>query len=173
MRVNISQLTKPMGMVHMSQLRPFERTVPERPATMAVQVQQLAKGDRRAVYFPKGTPLIKRPKGMESLETPEGAFFYDPKAIDSFTLLHAQDSGRLNEVLGAADGGMGPESKADATASGNPVAVVGKSPNGVITQGTLASPDGIPQAARQVGKVTPRSGSVSIESPRKTVADRK
>ena len=159
---------------HAVDLKPPERTVPEKPATMAIQVHQLEQGLRRVVYFPKGTPLMKRPKMAKALETPEGMFFYDPKTITSGDILRAQEADRLNEILGAADGGMGPQSKDDVERSGDPaVAVVGKSAHGTVAQGTLATRAGIPLTVQQVSKVTPKGGKVSVESPAKTIADRK
>lgn len=150
-----------------------EQPIPEKPETMAIQVQQLASGLRRAVYFPHGTPLVKRPKHLKSLETPEGLFMYDPAKLDSATIIKAQETGRLNEILGAANGGMGPQSKTDIAASGeDPVAVVGKAADGTTTQGTLATPERAPEAIRQTGKVTPAGGTVMIQSPRKVLRDR-
>ena len=159
---------------HAVDLKPPERTIPEKPSTMAIQVHQLEQGLRRAVYFPRGTPLMKRPKMAKALETPDGMFFYDPAKITSGDILRAQEEGRLNEILGATDGGMGPQSKDDVERSGDAaVSVVGKSANGTVAQGTLATRSGVPLAARQVAKVTPKGGKVSVESPAKTIADRK
>jgi len=159
---------------HAVDLKPPERTIPEKPNTMALQVHQLEQGLRRVVYFPKGTPLMKRPKMAKALETPDGMFFYDPAKITSGDILRAQEAGRLNEILGAADGGMGPQSKTDVERSGSPVvSVVGKSANGTVAQGTLVTRAGIPLTVQQVSKVTPKGGKVSVESPAKTIADRK
>lgn len=151
---------------------PQEQPLPEAPETMDIQVGQLASGLRRAVYFPRGTPLVKRPKNAKALETPQGTFLYDPTRLDSATIIRAHEAGRLNDILGAASGGMGPQSKDDIAATGEqPLAVVGKTPTGETTQGTLATPSRIQQTIQQTAKVTPR-GTVSIEQPEQVLAER-
>jgi hypothetical protein len=146
-------------------------TVPETTSTTQAQIGQLASGDRRAVMFPKGTPLQKRPAGMKSYQDADGnTYVYNPKLTSQPQIDAAISENRLPELLGATEGGMGAPDKT--ALAGKPVAVVGRTPEGVTTQATAADKASLPEAVRQTEKLTPPEGTVSVEPPQVEIAKR-
>lgn len=153
---------------------PEPAPIPDSVETIKLQVDQLASGQRKAVLVTPNAPEVPAaPPGFKTLDTKDGTLIYNPKLTNARTLKRASAFGKLNEVLGPTEGGMGPESKVDIQESGqSPVAVVAKAPDGTSTQETLATPDGAPEAAQQAEKVTPPDGEVTVESPEQTLARR-
>jgi hypothetical protein len=146
-------------------------TVPETPDTLKLQVGQLAAGDRRAVMFPRGTPLVKRPAGVKYYQDADGnTYFYNPKLTDQRSIDAAISENRLPALLGATEGGMGAPDKT--ALAGEPVAVVGRTREGVTTQATAADQASLPEALRQTEKLTPPEGQVAVEPPEIEIARR-
>lgn len=146
--------------------------VPERPETIDAQMQQLYRGDRRAVMIPKGTKMpggIQR--GYKTIRpSSAGNFIFNPRAISPREIHQAVKFERLPEILGAIDGGMGAPDKTELR--GPVSAVEGKDADGTTTQGTLADEGSLDSAIQQTAKVTPEYGTVSVTDPESVLAER-
>lgn len=146
-------------------------TIPEAPNTLQSQLDQLVSGDRRAVMFPKGTPLLKKPKGMRSYTDSTGnTFIFNPKLTSQKDIDDASQNNALTDLLGATQGGMGAPDKTEL--QGKPVAVVAKDAQGETVQGTLTDQPNLGQTVQQTEKVTPPDGSVQFERPEDELAHR-
>jgi hypothetical protein len=153
---------------------PEPAPIPDSTDTIKIQVGQLASGQRKAVLVtPNAAEVPTPPPGFKTVDTKDGTLIYNPKLTNARTLKRASAFNKLNEVLGPTEGGMGPESKADIQASGEPpVAVVAKAPDGTPAQETLATPEKVPEAAQQADKVTPPGGAVTTTTPEQVVGER-
>lgn len=91
------------------------QNVPEKPATLAEQIQQIGTGDRKAVMVPKGTVVPADALGgrtdLQRLQLGRGTFIYDPKLTTVAEITKLSKVGRENELLG-----LGPVSKPEAVA---------------------------------------------------------
>lgn len=146
-------------------------TVPEIPATIKIQLEQLAQGLRKVVMFPAKTQLEKKPKGMEILQTAsKNTYFFNPKLISSKEIDAAEQSNNLPSVLGAADKGMGAPDKSEI--EGPPVAVVARDDKGETAQATATDAQHLPDTVAQTAKVTPPDGTVAVEPPEAEIAHR-
>jgi len=144
-------------------------TIPERPETVDAQMKQLEHGMRRVVMIPQGTKMPSGiPKHLHVLRVPKaGNFIFDHKAIAPREIRRAAKFNRLPEILGAADGGMGAPDK---TELNEPIsAVVGKDPDGTVTQGSLTDQEHLPQTLAQTGKL---ASEISVEDPEQTISER-
>lgn len=150
---------------------PRHETMPEPPATLKLQQRQLLSGHRRVQMFPRGTPELPLPRGMNRTENANGRFHYDPRRIDENEIHRLSTAGRENDMLD-----LGPYSKDDIVKRMHggevPVAVVERHPDGTEVRaavGTHAT------AERQMAAMN-RSKSpghiVRIEDPRETVGHR-
>lgn len=144
-------------------------TIPELPDTVGTQMKQLERGLRRVVMIPQGTKMPNGiPKHLHVLRVPRsGNFIFDHKAIAPREIRRAAKFNRLPEILGAADGGMGAPDKTELR---RPIAaVVGKTADGTVTQGSLTDEAHLPQTIAQTGKL---ASDVSVEDPEQTISDR-
>lgn len=145
-------------------------TVPESPGTLRIQLDQLAKGLRRAVMFPRGAPLLKRPKGMKPYQDAEGnTFIYNPKLTSVPEIDRASAEHHLPQLLGATDGGMGAPDKSKLGAA---MAVVARDRGGETTQSTATDRSHAAETVKQTSKLAPAGGSVSVEPPAGELAHR-
>jgi hypothetical protein len=146
-------------------------TVPEKPDTIGVQLQQLQDGKRRVVMIPQGSFPAPVPHGMQQHADAHGnRYIFNPSAINQHEIKLAIATNRLPSILGAAAGGMGAPDKS--RLKGKPVNVVARKKNGTEIQSTVADKKSVPSAVRQSRKLAPRSGSVSVESPSIQIARR-
>jgi hypothetical protein len=137
-------------------------TVPERPETIKAQLKQLTARKRRVVMLPKGTPGIV-PKGMKLFRDEYGnRYIYHPQLITEGKIRKAIQTNSLPSILGATKNGMGAPDKSQLSES---IAVVGRTRNGVTTQATATDARHLATTIRQVKKLTPKGGKVSIEPP--------
>ena len=144
------------------------QTVPETPATLEAQRQQLIKGERKALMYPKGTPPGPLPRGMAPLVVNGNTFHYDPQRITEAEIRQAAQAGRENEILG-----LGSFSKDDVRAAPGPEMVVAeRQPDGTEVRAAAAKPGTAPiqQAAMEQGK-TP-GNIVAPEPAEQTLAGR-
>src|SRR5579864_1570164 len=147
------------------------RTIPESSGTLKIQLGQLAQGLRRAVMFPRGTSLLKKPAGMKSYQDLEGnTFLYNPQFVSVAEIDRASAGGGLPQLLGSTQGGMGAPDKPQL--AGKPVAIVGRDRQGETTQSTATDRAHQARTVAQTWKVTPPDGSVSTESPTEELAHR-
>jgi hypothetical protein len=146
-------------------------TVPEKPDTIGVQLQQLQDGKRRVVMIPQGSFPAPVPHGMQQYADAHGnRYIFNPSSIKQHEIKLAIATNRLPSILGAATGGMGAPDKS--RLKGRPVNVVARKKNGTEIQSTVADKKSVSSAVRQSRKLAPRSGSVSVESPSIQIARR-
>lgn len=111
-------------------------TIPESALTLALQREQLIAGLRPAMLYPalEGDTQHERlplPEGMESHDTLDGTFHFNPTLTNPGQIEGASSTGRLNTVLA-----MGMFSKSDiveriASYGEPPIAVMEMSPEGI------------------------------------------
>jgi Large polyvalent protein associated domain 39 len=143
-------------------------TIPEAPATLEAQRQQLVNGERSVVMYPQGTPPGPLPKGMAPVVIKGNVFHYDPNRITEAEIRQAALEGRENEILG-----LGPFNKADVMAAPGPEMVVAeRTPDGTEVRAAAAKPATAPiqQAAMEQG-ATP-GNIVATEPVAETIAGR-
>ena len=87
------------------------QNVPEQPATLAAQQDQVGTPARKAVMYPAGTDVPPLPEGMKSTKTARGVFHFDPNQTSRGEIQKLSRLGRENELLG-----LGPVSKPEAMA---------------------------------------------------------
>lgn len=147
-------------------------TAPEKPETIALQVQQLGEGGRRVVMFPKGTTQPGQwPAGVSLTHDEFGnTYAYRPDLIRKSEIRSAAKNNKLSEVLGSAEQGMGAPDKS--ALQGNPVVVTARTPEGAEAQSTATDTANLPATVAATHAVMPEGGSVSIETPEQAVADR-
>lgn len=159
-------------------------TIPERPETIGIQLDQLANGTRRVVMIPKEVPLESPPRipGMSSGVIDGNLFVYDPNQISGKEIAQAARENRLPEVLGAGDGGLGAPDKSEIAARAEqgveaaqePVGVTAETADGVPVQDALVPRDeeSIGRAVEQAEKVTPVGGKVEVKEPGEVIGER-
>lgn len=147
-------------------------TAPEQPATLAIQVQQLSTGGRRAVMFPKGSALpTDYPPGVAVTHDAYGnVYLFRPDLIKRTEITRAAKANELSTVLGSADQGMGAPDKADL--QGEPVVVSAHAPDGTEVQSTASDHPNLPATLAATEAVTPDGGEVRIHAPEEIVAQR-
>ena len=151
-------------------------TMPEKPETIAAQLQQLAGGQRKAVMFPKGTPVPTQFPMVEAGQQPislqhdkfGNVYAYRPDLISKHEISTAASHNKLPDVLGSALNGMGAPDKS-ILPSDAPVVVV-RGPDGGTVQATAT--DDIRRTVDAAKDVTPPGGAVTIESVEQQMAER-
>ncbi len=139
--------------------------IPEAPDSLAIQVEQLTQGKRRAVLFTPGAKIPAKPAGINRLDTDQGVFFYNPAEIGARSIKRAVRFDRLGEILGGPQGYGAPEK---GELQGPQVAVVAKQ-GGKDVQAVASDRANLPRAvaaARQVGD------SVRVEDPKQAILRR-
>ena len=147
-------------------------TVPEKPATIALQRQALAKKKRPAVLYPKGgrhpPPLMP---GMRAAHIKDGVVHYDPQSISASQVHSAAATGRLNEILG-----LGPYSKNDIMGrvrnGEQPLAVVARDPIGQEAVSAVGTSQTAPEQIDALEKQAPEGGTVGVENPLQILSER-
>ena len=143
-------------------------TLPETPATLDAQRQQLINGERAAVMYPRGTKPGPRPKGMQSLVVNADIFHFDPKQITKAEIRKAALEGRENEILG-----LGPFNKADVMATPGPEMVVAeRTPEGVEVRAAGTKPAIAPITQAAMEEVATPGNIVAPEPIGETLAGR-
>jgi hypothetical protein len=147
------------------------QNAPEQPAAIAAQQQQVGQGNRKAVMYPKGSPVPAKPDGLARLNTPRGVVDFDPKQISAKQVIGAVAQGRENEILG-----LGPVSKPEVmqrvAAGEQPVAVTERTPQGLEVKGAVGTEQTAPEQARVLEANKTPGNTVQLENPAQTVAAR-
>lgn len=140
-------------------------TVPEKPRTLAIQLEQLQQGLRRVVFIAKGskTKINAADYGMRRLTLPSGDYIYDQQAIKPQEIIAAVKNHELNEILGTVENGYGAPPKEDI--QGEPIAVVSRDTDGETAHSALTDEQHIPETAEAAQTLTPPGGNLSIEPP--------
>lgn len=146
--------------------------VPESPATLKAQQEQILAGDRAVQMFPAGHPELPVPEGLGRIEAANGdVFHYDPNRINPFDILTHSNEGRENELLG-----LGPVTKTEAlqraAAGEQPVAVTERTPDGVEVRGAAGTNVTAPAQVAALNQVKSPDSTVQVESPEQVIADR-
>ena len=137
--------------------------IPETPASLQAQQEQLLRGLRIAQMYPKGTEEPAPPEGIQRVETPRGAFHYNPSQVSPAAIKRISEAGRENEVLG-----LGPFNKDDIIrriqAGEQPLAVVERARDGTEVKAAVGTDRTAPiqLQAFEAGKLP--GSSVGVEA---------
>jgi N12 class adenine-specific DNA methylase len=147
-------------------------TAPEAPETIALQLQQLGEGHRKAVMFPKGTPAptVYPPGTAVTSDAFGNTYVFRPDLTNRSAIKRAAKNNTLPEILGSAEMGMGAPDKS--ALQGEPVTVVGRAPDGTEAQSTGTDQANLPVTLAATQHVTPPGGSVSVEPAENVIAER-
>jgi hypothetical protein len=136
-------------------------TLPEPVADVAAQIGAVAdpRSPKSSAFMAKGTKVPSTlPPGLVKATRPEGTLVTNsPQQAKQFT------KGKMTEAAMAKQLGY-PESKRHAIASGAPRVVQGRTPAGAVAHESVASPGGVPAAARAAARAVP-GGRVVVTSP--------
>lgn len=145
-------------------------TVPESPATLAIQIDQLKNGIRHVVMFPHGTetPGKARDIGMREIVTGGNKFWHNPTKIKASEIATAAKKNELPKILG--NDGYGAPDKSEL--SSTPLAVVAEDRHGTPAQDIATDKAHLPAAIKGAERVKPAGGSVKIETPGKVIERR-
>lgn len=147
---------------------PYEVTTPETEATLRLQQTALIAGHRPVQMFPNGTSELDLPMGCARIKSHRGVFHFNPQQISARTILLASAHGRENEILG-----LGPYSKSDVIASGQPlVAVVERDPHGTEVLTSVAAASWAREVAKEMACYASPENTVTIELPEIVIRDR-
>lgn len=146
-------------------------TLPETPETLKLQQRQLLNGHRRVQMFPRGTPELPLPRGMNRTEHANGSFHYDPRRIDEHDIHRLSNEGRENDMLD-----LGPYSKDDVLKRVHggevPVAVVERHPDGTEVRSAIGTHTTADRQMAAMNRTKSPGHIVRIEDPRETIGHR-
>ncbi len=145
-------------------------TVPESPATLAIQIDQLKNGIRHVVMFPKGTavPGKARDIGMREIVTGGNKFWHNPEKIKAGDIAKAAKNNTLPDILG--HDGYGAPDKSELKES--PIAVVAETAAGTPAQDIATDPKHLSAAIKGAERVKPVGGKVKVTTPGKVIEKR-
>ncbi len=167
---------------HTEQISPFtpnpptaaRPTLPESPATIAIQLQQLGQGVRSTVMIPKGTPppnYSALPMGVSVASDPYGNQYLFRRDMTTRSHIEsAAKNNKLNEVLGHAQMGLGAPDKSELPP--NPHVVVVRAADGTEVQSTATSEEHLPRTISAMEALKPLGGTVSMENAPMALAQR-
>lgn len=139
-------------------------TVPEPPATLQAQQDQLIAGDRKAQLFPKGVPPLPLPDGMQTARTSAGVIHFDPKQVTRPEVMSAVKSDTLGQLLGLGD--VTKQQAADGAARGEtPTATVERTPEGVEVRAAAGTDQTASDQKAAMEAVASPENTVSTENP--------
>ncbi len=151
---------------------PDSGTIPELPATLRLQLDQLRAGKRKAVFIPRGSKVKVNPAAYKAVlhRTQAGDVFFNPKLTTHAKIDAAFRDHQLNELLGDAQAGYGAPAKQDLQP---PVeAAVARARDGTVAHGALTDKPHEASAMAVAQNLTPPGGKASIESPNAVVNER-
>jgi hypothetical protein len=137
-------------------------TLPEPVADVAAQIGAVAdpRSPKSSAFMAKGTKVPRTlPAGLVKATRPEGTLVTkSPAQAKQFAKAKTVTDAGMARQLGY------PESKRQAIASGAPRVVQGRTPSGAVAHESVASPAGVPAAARAAARAVP-GGRVAVMSP--------
>jgi len=139
-------------------------TVPERPETLGLQLQQLVQGKRSAVFVSNASPNVVVPPKMKVVQTREGQIFFNPKKIDQDKVVSAVRNGELNKLLDYVQ--PKGEAQQQSFAQGvRPNAVVSRNGDGVEQDAAIVSPGNEEEQAQIFADRAEPGSTVGVEDP--------
>ena len=149
--------------------------VPERPETLQLQQEALAKGQKQVVFYPPNSEVPSKldTPGVIRTRIPKvGTFDIDTNKISVADVRTAVKEGKLNELLGLGSTTR-EEAQARSAMGETPVAVVERTPSGTEARTAAATDQTAPaqiQAIEQT-KLAPEN-KVGIEPAQQVIAER-
>lgn len=140
-------------------------TVPEKSATLRMQMQWLTEGKRRAVLITTGATLPLIPPDMCVVGTSVGLLIYRPEVIGSLEIRELVGSGRLGELLGY---GIAQKPE-DGRECGTVVIRNGK---GREKQAVVTDAEHLPEVTRRAHQMADPGDRVTLEPCEKVIEDR-
>ena len=149
-----------------------EATVPEKPETLNAQVDALAKGTNKVVYFPKGTQTIPAPPEDANVtivkgDKPGAGTYYHDDSVTPADIRKAVKNGTYGELLGNVQ-------TKEAAAQGQPAAVVARDARGTEQKASVvdtSKPEAVQAQAQKLADQFP-GAQIGIETPENVVAGR-
>lgn len=132
--------------------------IPESPKTLELQQRALVEGRVPAQMFPLGTKPLPLPQGMQAVTTKRGVFHFNPRLVSKNAVVMASRAGRENELLS-----LGPMSKSDVAASGQPQVAVTERNNGTEVASAVTTPNEVPATAQAVNERALPGSTVQVE----------
>ena len=146
-------------------------TVPETPETLEAQQRQLLAGDRHVQMFPRGTPELDLPEGMDRLESQGDIFHYNPQRMAPDQIRGASAQGRENEILGL--GSISKQEVMERMRRGEqPVAIVERDANGTEVRAALGTNVTAPHQLAEMERSKSSGHVVRLEDPRQVLGSR-
>lgn len=147
-------------------------TVPEKPETLGIQMQQLGRGIRKAVMFPRSSPIPSAfPQNVGVVHDGLGnVFAYRRDLLNKSAIKSASRNNKLTEILGSSLLGYGAPDKQDLGPDSVTVAV--HDPNGVEVQSTATDERHFPATMAAAKHLRPRGGRISLQTPQRIVHQR-
>jgi hypothetical protein len=151
-----------------------ESLAPETPKTLGAQVDALANGTNKAVYFPKGQKDVpEAPDDATVTEIkgnqPGSGTWYHSDDITPQQIRAAVKDGSYPQLLGYT------QPKEQAVAAGKPTAVVARHADGTELKAGLvdsSNPQAVAEQAAEFARQFPQS-KIGVESPESVIASRK
>ena len=149
-----------------------ENLAPESPATLRKQVDMLAEGTNKVVYFPKGTENLPAPPDNAVVtnvpgDKPGSGIYYHDPSIKSEDIYSAVDNGTYGKLLGNV------QTKQEAE-KGNPGVLVSRDANGTEQKASvvdLRRKAIVRLQEKELNRQFP-NGQVSVETPEKVISER-
>ena len=150
-----------------------EQLAPESPETLRAQVNALASGTNRVVYFPKGSEAIPPPPENANVTVVPGdqagaGTYYHTTDLSPNQIRSSVDDGTFGSLLGNT------QTKEEAIAGGKPAAVIARDESGNEVKAALAdstNPQAIAEQAAVLARQFP-DAKIGVEAPEKVVSDR-
>jgi hypothetical protein len=121
--------------------------VPERPHTIAAQMEALQAGRRKAVLITSGEDVPEIPRGFVATETHKGTFIHDPKRVSMVEVrAHVE-----RNADGALLGHVGPKG------ARTTVSVVARDAKGREIQTSLSTPENVGKQVHEFHKQYPKA----------------
>lgn len=140
--------------------------VPERPETVAAQMDWLNNGKRSAVLLTPGEEIPALPEGTELHPTDAGTFVYNPEKTSPEKIDEAVANNTVGDLLGY---GIS-EKPAPEDVSG---VVVIRDANGVEKQAVVTDQRHLDSVVRSAKQLAGEGDTVQVESPQQVLAGRK
>lgn len=140
-------------------------TVPEKPETLALQLEMVKAGDRKAMLVTQGEQMPAVPSGLNTAKTPAGTFIYDPAKIKAGEIRKAVRENRIGDVL---DYGV-PAKPAPGTETG---VVTVRTRDGTEKSAVVVDEASTAPAITAAAKIVKPGDEIAIETPQQVITTR-
>lgn len=140
--------------------------------SLLAQQHQLIEGLRPAQMFPLNSRELPVPDGFDRVETPRGAFHFNPKMVTEDRIRKLSALCRENELLA-----FGPYNKADVIereSRGEAIVVITeRTPDGVEVKAVVGTTSTLPAQIKVIEQTKSPGNIIGIEDAESVLAERK